>query len=461
MKLYLLSILLFVTATTFSKNKEENKTYNETFRDQFHFSPEINRAGSPIAIWNNDSVYHFFYQYNPFNLLSGYVNWGQATSTDLVHWKNQVMAITQPVNVSDSMQSSPWWGSVGSKNNQAVVWYNRWNDGIFKSTELDEMQFKNEVATIGTEKLIQSEPFVFWYEPDQKWVMLAYNRVEKKMYVLNANDGLNWKEVSSFAYSYGFPQLIQLKVDRKPDVSLWVLLTEKGTYMLGDFDGENFSIKSPVKSFNHAKTTGGTVAFSDKEKKRVLLMSQLECKQQADLPSNGIFTFPTQIELHEYETGIELVQQPIAEIETLHLKGQHWENQKIYPGLNDNLLKRVKGMEFHIKGEIVNLNSDHFGFLVRSNKEQKGFEISYNVKQGILTVMGNQVDYKISNNKLEFELLIDRSSVECYLDGGRYVFSAAFTPSPESTRYELFTSGGEVMVNWLDIFEMKSIWESN
>ena len=458
MKQSLIIIVFFLLSTaTFSKPKEEKK-YNETFRDQYHFSPEMNRMGSPIAVWYADSVYHLYYQYNPFNLMNGYINWGQATSTDLLHWQNQELAIVQPSTVSDSMRLTPWWGSVSSEGGKALAWFNRWDDAIYQAKSTDGLQWDNEVLTTGTEKLKQCEPYVFWYKPGRKWVMFAYDRAEKMMHILNAEDGVNWKETSSFNYTYGYPQVMQLPVDRKPDVTRWVLITEKGTYMLGDFDGETFSIKSAVKSLNRGKKIGGTIMVDDQKNNRVLVLSQLEYQQQADLPSNGLLTFPAEISLHEFTSGVELVQQPISEIEKLHLKGQHWEEEKVYPGLSNNLLRRMKGMEFHIKGEILNLNSDLFGFLIRSNKERKGFEISYNAKQAILTIMGVQVEYKIDDNKFEFELLIDRSSVEVYLDGGRYVISVPFSPSPESNRYELFTAGGEIMVKWLDIYEMKSIW---
>lgn len=447
-----------ISLTTFSTNKDQGKKYTENFRDQYHYSPETNRMGSPIAIWSDDSLYHLYYQYNPFNLMSGYVNWGHATSLDLLHWNMQKLAISQSATESDSMRLSPWWGSVCRIDTIAFAWYTRWDDGMYREKSSDGTQWDNEQLLIGTETLKQCEPYVFWYVPTQKWVMLAYDRAEKKMHILNSVDGINWHQTSSFTYMHGYPQLVEMMVDRKPDLTRWVLVTEKGTYALGDFDGENFTINGAVKSFNRGKKVDGTIVFNDQKNKRVLALSQLESIQQADLPSNGVLTFPSEMALHQFESGIELVQHPIGEIDKLHKKVQHWEEEKVYPGINNNILKRVKGMELHLKGEIEVLNSDLCGFLIRCNRERKGNEISYNAKQGILTVMGMQMEYKPINNKLEFDILIDRSTVELYLDGGRYVFSVPFSPIPESIRYELFTAGGEIKVKWLDVYEMKSIW---
>jgi len=455
---FILLLLLSLTLSASSKKKEEIKKYDENFRAQFHFSPEINKMGNPISIWKNDTIYQLYFQYNPHNLLPGYINWGLATSTDLIHWKQNGLVIKQPETTTDSMQQVPWWGSVCPVQQGAIAWVTRWNDVIYKTTSTNGIDWEPEIKTTGPDVLLQSEAQVFWHEPSQKWVMVAFDRITTTMVIFNSENGADWEQTSSFNYTFGYPQLFELQVDRKPGDTRWVLATEKGTYMLGNFDGKTFQLETSVRKFNHSKKIGATSFFFDQNNERMLGLSLLEGEQLADLPSNGQLTFPFEFMLHEYETGIEMIQQPIQELQTLHDKMYRWEARKIYPGIKNNLLNGVKGKELHLKGVIDIMNCDQFGFLIRSNKNSEGTEISYNVKKAVLNFLGTQLDYKPANNKIEIELLIDRSSIELLIDGGRYVISYPFTPVPESLRYELFTIGGEIMVDKMEVQQLKSVW---
>jgi len=118
--LLIISIIL-VSLTAFSQQNDKNSVFNEAYRPQFHFSPKENRMGNPISIVKIDTVYHLYYQHNPDNLQQGFVNWGHATSSDLLHWKYDGLSITQPENETDSMKFSPWWGSTTYNNEEVLV----------------------------------------------------------------------------------------------------------------------------------------------------------------------------------------------------------------------------------------------------------------------------------------------------------------------------------------------------
>ncbi|MBN2262370.1 MAG: GH32 C-terminal domain-containing protein, partial [Prolixibacteraceae bacterium] len=156
--------------------------------------------------------------------------------------------------------------------------------------------------------------------------------------------------------------------------------------------------------------------------------------------------------------SLEILQKPLQSFSILNDNEWLWDEKKIYPGINNNPVKKVRGTELHIKGHITNLNSDNFGFIVRSNKSSEGTEVAYNAKRGIFTVSNTQFNYSSENNEISFELFIDRSLIEIYIDGGRYVCRTPFAPNPDSDRYELFTSGGEIMLNELTISPLQSVW---
>ncbi|HNW51653.1 MAG TPA: GH32 C-terminal domain-containing protein [Prolixibacteraceae bacterium] len=453
---FFILLFLFLFQSVFSQVEKNATWFNETYRPQCHFTPEENRMGSPIGIMKQDTVYHFFYQWNPHNLQKGYVNWGYAVSTDLMKWKHEGIAVSQPDNETDSMKYTPWWGTVAQHGDKKYAWINCWGEGIFRYNGFENGKWLNWEKTIGTENFLNCEPSVFWYDKGNKWVMAVYSHADSSVNFLNSTDGLNWQKTSSFHFQHGFVSLTELPVDRKEDDTRWLLLAESGFYMLGKFDGEIFELLSPMRKFDYGNKTGGAVCFKDKD--RVVLLSEMKSEQHPDLPSNGQLSFPTEITLHQYETGVEIQRHLIKEIEKLYVKDQEWSDKKIYPGLKNNLLAGVRGETLLIKGTIDLKNCDQFGFLVRNGKDQTGTDINYITKQGQMSLLGNSFNYKPADNKMEFEILVDRSSIEILVDNGRYALSSTFVPDMKSQRYELYTVGGEILVDHLEVHQLKSVW---
>lgn len=454
--LLIISIIL-VSLTAFSQQNDKNSVFNEAYRPQFHFSPKENRMGNPISIVKIDTVYHLYYQHNPDNLQLGFVNWGHATSSDLLHWKYDGLSITQPENETDSMKFSPWWGSTTYNNGEVTAWYNSWTEGVFKSKSNDGLLFSKK-EKIDDVDYTQCEPFVFWYAKTQKWIMVAYNRADSTMNFLNSNQGSNWTKTSSFKYKFGFPTFIELPVDGKTDDTRWMLLTEGGTYALGKFDGEKFELLTALRKFDNGRSVGGSICFNDESKNRTIIMSGLSSEQHPDLPSNGQLTFPSAISLHEFATGVELVRHPIDEIKSMYKKVYEWNGEKIYPGMSNNLLSRVKETSFYLKGVIDLKNCDQFGIMIRSDRERNGTDFNYSVLRQEFYTPGGKFNFKPLNNKVEIEMLVDRSSFEIYIDGGRYSVSSTFIPEEKNVKCEIYTIGGEIVIDHLEVHTLNSVW---
>ncbi|MBN1927250.1 MAG: GH32 C-terminal domain-containing protein [Prolixibacteraceae bacterium] len=457
----LIIIALFTCLQVFPRKSNIDEKFNEPYRPQFHFTTETNKLGAPIGILKKDSVFHLFYQHNPHNFQNGFYNWGHATSSDLLHWEFRESVLQQTPDVSDSMLQTPWWGTIISHDHTFSAWYNSWGEGILKTAANDEFSWWKKDKIEGAGFLKKCEPFVFWHEASQKWVMMAYNRADSTLNILNSEEGLNWKKISDFYFKFGFPGLIELPVDRKNDDTRWMFFTEKGNYLLAAFDGEKLELLTPLRKFDYGKDVGASVCYFDQENDRYVMLSELECEQLPDLPSNGQFTFPTEISLHESSLGVEAFRKPSREIETLFEKSFTWEAKKVYPGIDNNILSKLRNDTYYIKGSIDLMNCDQFGFIIRCGRDKDGTEINYHVGRNLLSLLGNRIDYKPMGSKFDFEILIDRSSIELFVEGGRYVISTSFTPDPDKNRYMLYTIGGEIMVDYLEVHQLKSVWNEN
>jgi sucrose-6-phosphate hydrolase SacC (GH32 family) len=72
--------------------------------------------------------------------------------------------------------------------------------------------------------------------------------------------------------------------------------------------------------------------------------------------------------------------------------------------------------------------------------------------------MGGQALVEPKDGLLQFEILLDRSSIEIFANDGEVVLSSCFTPVEEDDELTLWTQGGELFVNEIQVYELKSAW---
>ena len=67
--------------------------YEESYRNQIHFSPQANWMNDPNGLVFYEGEYHLFYQYYPDSTVWGPMHWGHAISTDLINWEHLPIAL--------------------------------------------------------------------------------------------------------------------------------------------------------------------------------------------------------------------------------------------------------------------------------------------------------------------------------------------------------------------------------
>ena len=475
-------LILFSLVIIFMSAKSDKHPNNEPYRPQFHFTPEKNWMNDPNGLIYFEGEYHLFYQHNPQGNEWGFMHWGHAIGKDLVHWDHLPIAVTPDNNSKDKEYCTAWSGTaiVDNKNllglqkgdtPAILLFYTSHGCGqrIAYSTDKGRswQKYAGNPVIPFNEKDDARDPKVFWHEQSQKYIMLLWRMPEGEknaqgFSIYSSDNLIDWNLESHLPGFYECPDMVELPVNRRPDDTRWVVFDGDGSYIIGTFDGKRFKPETPKMQGDFGKNYYATQTFSNipKEDGRTIQVAWMQGGQYPGMPFNGQFTFPCELSLKTYLEGVRLVRNPVKEIELLHEKGETWENKNLIPGLNKNLIKGIKGDCLHIKGtfEIKTVNS--FGFVVRSSKKSTGIEIRYDATKNTLSCEGKVIALPPEDGKIQLEILLDRTSIEIFGNNGKIVMSTCYIAEPDAQNLVLYNTGGELMVDKLEIYPLKSMYET-
>ena len=270
----------------------------EAYRPQLHYTPNENWMNDPNGLVFFDGEYHLFYQYNPDGNNWGNMSWGHAVSTDLVHWNELPVAIPQqvddngtPEDAIDDRIEMIFSGSIvvdednrsglGAGTDPVLLAYytsaynydapdrGRQAQSLAYSTDRGRtwhFHDNNPVVAIapdnpdGYNANEFRDPKVFYYAPEDKWVMAVVLALDHQVQFYESTDLLNWTHLSDFGPAnsdtgiWEVPDLFEVAIDGDSSNKKWVLAlsVNGGTpyggsgiqYFVGDFDGTDFTAEN-------------------------------------------------------------------------------------------------------------------------------------------------------------------------------------------------------------------------
>ena len=408
------------------------------------------------------------------------MHWGHAISTDLVHWEHLPLALFPDNDSKDSVECTAFSGcGLVDENNVTglqsgdektiLLFYTSQKCGQRLAYSNDKgstwLKYEKNPIIAFDETDDARDPKVVWHEPTKQYVMVIYRRPNsndklKGVSFYTSKNLLDWQYKSHLVGFFECPDLVELPVNRRADEKKWVLFDGDGSYVIGLFNGEKFisetaKLWSDLGKNYYATQTWSNIPESDG---RTIQIAWMKGGLYPEMPFNGQMTFPCELSLKKFPEGIKLMRTPVKEIALLHQKGEVWENKNIIPGLQKNLLKGAKGDCFHIIGTFNVKKIDSFGFVVRLDKKKNGAEITYTAKTNALTCLGQSTIIKPVDDIIQLDILLDRSSLEIFAQDGKVVLSSSYTTTENADGVYLFNTGGELLVQKLEIYPLKSIW---
>lgn len=511
-----LTLLILVQMMSWGCSKKDNNPINPTTKDTtavvdyrpiFHFTPTFNWLNDPNGLVYYKGEYHLFFQYNPFGNQWGHMSWGHATSSDLMKWKQQDVAIAEYLTgktqtgvfsgtaIVDSFNTSGF-GTTASPMPLIAI-YTANVEGIVQNQclaySLDGKIFtrfaNNPILDIHSTEF--RDPKVFWYSPSHKWVMIISKPDVKKVHFYSSPNLKDWTFMSDFGAIgsvdkvWECPDIFELRVDNTGERK-WVLTNSTGhpqqgylamQYFIGTFDGMKFTadpLSYPLYVDNGKDFYAGIIYNNlPSADGRKIMMGWANCWEYAgNIPTNyfrGMMSIPRDLHIKKTTNGQYLLTQlPVIET-NIYRNTLLFQKDSVSLANTTNNASATKGDALDIELTITKGDAAQAGIKVFKNGNEETviyYDKSDNTVKMDRTKSGRtifstrfasveSVSVPNGNSDIKLRILIDKSLVEVFVNDGEQVMTDQVFPTIANGGIELFSTSGTV------VFKNIKIWKMN
>lgn len=440
--------------------------YYEKNRPLLHFTARRGWVNDPNGLIFHNGEYHLFYQHNPYEREWGNMHWGHAVSRDLIHWRELPDAIRPDENgsafsgtvVMDYANTS----KLGSKDNPPMVAIYT-ADNPDKQVQCLAFSLDNGYTwtkyagnpVLDTKEQWDShdtrDPKVFWYEPIDEWVMVLNEKDGHSIY--NSPNLKEWTFESHIVGFWECPELFELPIDGDPDNKIWVMYGASGTYMLGNFNGHEFTpvTKKMAYCFGaaYAGQTYNNIPISDGRR----IQFVWDRVEQPGMPFKGQMSIPTELSLRTTPDGVRLFCNPVKELDLLQDKLVILERNISTDKANVLLNHYKDAAALRIKVTMKFTHSTPIG-LDLYGQNIIDYDLNFNRINGFFY---SQTDF--SAKEISADVVIDKTTVQVYFDNGGMSYCLQREPKPGNSQGFYFWGHLPVEIKSLEVYTMRSIWE--
>ena len=419
---------------------------DEKFRPLYHQTPKRGWMNDPNGMFYMDGVWHLYYQYNPYGSMWGNMHWAHASTTDLIHWKDEGVALAPDVwgtmfsgscvvdgetvvAMYTASRPTPFGGDVQAQ----CIAFSR--DGGKTFAKYDG----NPVLT--AEEKDFRDPNPFWNEDIGMWNMILAAGQEMRIY--SSRDLKEWKYESSFGKEYGnhggvweCPDLFKLE-GKDGEGMKWVLVCNINPggpfggsatqYFVGSFDGHQFvceSMPKVTKWMDYGKDHYATVSFYNAPENRRVVLAWMSNWQYANQVPTKQFrsanSIPRDLGLFRY--GEETYVSVVPSKEMLAARGAKVKN----PTEACEIVVDTKGQTeivlSNAKGEQVTMVYNAMAQTFSMDRTQSG-EVGFSEAFPATTIAPTYGQIR------QLRLFIDRCSIEAFDAEGKMAMTNLVFPS--------------------------------
>lgn len=502
-----LSLIIAIGAAAYysgrNNNPEEASPSHSplTYRAAYHFTTPDKWKNDPQRPIYLDGAYHYYYLYNRDYPSGNGTEWRHAVSTDLVHWTDKGIAIPKYTNPN----GDPWSGSVvedatgsagfgkgalvaimtqpsadGGQQEQ-YLWYSTDHGYTFSA-------YGNAPVLPNPGTADFRDPKVIWDDFSRKWIMVLAEGTKIGFY--ESKDLKAWHYMSGFVTEgIGIVECPDLYLMYADDGAYrWVLGASANgiasgkpntyAYWTGDFNGIAFlPDRMEPQWLDYGFDWYGAVTFEDgtsssttQHRYAMAWMNNWQYAQHTPTLRegfNGMDSIVRQIELKQAgRDSYHLVSEPLEAL------GQAAEETAVYEQfvVNGSATLPLTGDSYELNTDITWSELKNAGVRLRESADKsRHVDVGVFAEAGYTYVNraytgnpGKSVKYlestapfDVSQRKIHLKILVDRTSVEVFIDDGSVAYSNVVFPELGDQGISLFSDGGTAVFSNIVIKALK------
>jgi len=473
--------------------------YNQPYRPQVHFSPLEHWTNDPNGLVYFRGEYHLFYQFNPFGDEWGHMSWGHAVSRDLLHWQQLPVALPEQNgemvftgSVVVDRKNSSGFCAPGTECLVAVYTGHRTAGEVRQTQNIAYSRDDGRTWTrysgnpvLDLHRRDFRDPSVSWDEKAGHWLMAVSLPSQHKIRFYSSPNLKEWTQLGDFGPAgnvkgaWECPDLLHIPGENGKR-GIWALKVginpgapQGGSgeqYFLGDFDGKQFTQAKTPGSYgwtNYGKDDYCAISFNGlaKEANPILLGWMNNWQYASKLPTSpwrGQMSLPRRLSLWRDHAGLALVQKPVI----APLRAGHWD---VSTTKGSNLVGEQQA-PFELDLQFGRPSEPVFGIRLYSDGEhwtEIGFDRSKKefyidrTRSGIAITPdfpSRTTARLITSRPYDLRVVVDRSSIEAYAQGGTIAMTDLIFPASQSSRIVVFSASGKAIPVRGDLWALHSVW---
>ncbi|HFV1837327.1 TPA: glycoside hydrolase family 32 protein [Escherichia coli] len=441
----------------------------------FHLAPPAGWMNDPNGLIYFNGRYHAFFQHHPASAYQGPMHWGHATSTDMLHWQHEPIALA-PGDKYD--RDGCFSGSAVDDDGVLSLIYtghicldDRGNDSIIRevqclATSHDGIHFEKQGCVLTPPEGIMHfrDPKV-WHEDGSWWMVIGARDASDNGQVLLYRGTSLWDwhlehvlahsaagksymwECPDFFRCGNFHWLMFSPQGMPPSGYRFRNLFQSGVLAGSWKPGSVFALKGGFEELDYGHDFYAPQSMLAEDGRRIIMAwmnmwdSPVPTRSEAWA---GCLTLPREV----FERDGRLCQRPVREVESLRKKCQPLSPVRLQ-GLQ-LLTENVQAAELLVTWHTVDSHAEHYGVrlgdglrLYVDNQAGRLVLWRYYPEEGLDGYRSVELP---DTEYLTLRIFLDRSSVEVFVNDGEATLSSRIYPQADSRQLSLYAAHGDAIL---------------